>query len=304
MTIPSPNVAVYTENLVLTPDAKASLTTWVAAMPAGKIKTLCEESLRNANWASDVAVAGFDTVVVGMFHVHEGGTIYYNDFLVCNETWADISESIQALRPSPGSTVKTVLLSVGGGVWQGGSVSDDDYKNMKAAWPVFKRQLLLLLEATGADGVDWDYEPVNTTFDPEFIIRITREMAPLVSLVTAAPYRSEDRSNWMTVVEGTKKDGSSGNLFAWWNLQYFGTLDYPGWLDALQHAKSGLSPAEAEAFLLPGYAPDDCSFSPVGDIRRLHEKYKSLGGAWIWFYTPIKDCAGEWTAEIRKIFVP
>lgn len=303
MTVPSPNVAVYTENSVVTPDALASLENWANAMPDGPTKTMYLNDLANAIQASDVATAGFDTVIVGLFHVHDDGTIYYNDFPVDSDTSSDICESIQALKTSPGSTVETVLVSFGGGNWAGhpASVSDSDYPNMKANWATFQPALVELLKNSGADGVDWDYEPVTTPFDTAFIIQITNEMAGLSYLITAAPYT--DQSEWQTVIEGTVAGGGTGNNFAWWNLQLYGGAYYPDWVTGLQGVSTGLSNTGVETFLVPGYSPN-CSFSPVDDIKGLYATYPSLNGAFIWNYSGIQACAADMSAAITKIFKP
>jgi hypothetical protein len=303
MTIPSPNVAVYTENPVVTPTTLASLEKWANAQPPGPDRDMYIRDLANVNQAADVATAGFDTVIVGLFHVNETGGITYNDFPVDADTSTDICEAIVELKTTQGSTVKTVLISFGGGNWAGhpASVSDTDYAHMKANWETFKTALLDLLERAGADGVDWDYEPETTPFDTAFIIKITNELAGKNYLVTAAPYK--DQSDWLTVIEGTVT-GKSGNNFAWWNLQIYSYMaDYGDWFNAVKGSKTGLTDDQIEAFIVPGYAPG-CDSSPVDDIAGLHSTYKSLNGAFIWNYGEIEACASATAAAIRKVFVP
>jgi hypothetical protein len=304
MLVPSPNVAVYTENAVLTPAALATLTAWAAAMPDSPTKTMYQNDLGNAIAAADVAVSGFDTVIVGLFHVHSDGSIYYNDFPVDSDTSAAICDSIAALKSTPGSTVKTVLISFGGGNWylHPASVSDTDYPAMKANWATFKPALITLLQDAGADGVDWDYEPETVPFDTAFIIQITNEIASTPYLVTAAPFK--DQSDWLTVIAGTVT-GSSGNNFAWWGLQlYSGVPSYPNWIAALQAGTTDLTDDQIETFLLPGYSPDcgDPTHVPVNDIKGLLSNYPLLGGAFIWNYSGIQTCVTTMSAAITKIF--
>jgi hypothetical protein len=302
MTVPGPNVAVYTENAVLTPAALTTLTAWANAMPDGSTKTMYLNDLSNANAAADVAASGFDTIIVGLWHVHSDGSIFYNDFPVDSDTTAAICESIQALKTTPGSTVKTVLISFGGGNWAGhpASVSDTDYPAMKANWTTFQPALAALLRDSGADGVDWDYEPETTPFDTAFIAKITNEMAAVPCLVTAAPYT--DQADWLTVIAGTRTAGAAApNNFAWWNLQLYGGADYGNWVAALQGAPTGMTSGQVETFLLPGYSPG-CSYSPVSDIQNLYGSYPALGGAFIWNYTGVETCAKTLSADITKIF--
>lgn len=301
MTVPSPNVAVYTENSLLTPAALAALEAWASTISDGPTKKMYLNDLAAADQASDVATAGFDTVIVGLFHVHDDGSIFYNDFPVDSSTSAYIYEGIQALKTTPNTTVKKVLLSFGGGNWFGhlASVSDTDYPNMKTNWPSFKTQLIELLESTNADGVDWDYEPVTTPFDDDFMIQITNEMSAH-GLVTAAPYN--DQSNWLAVIKGTMI-GTGGNNFAWWNLQTYGGANYDEWVTALQNGATGLTDTQVAAFLLPGYSPNCSNLNDqVKTIGTLKDTYPSLGGAFIWNYRQINCCAPTMTELITIIF--
>lgn len=303
MSTPSPNVAVYTENMVTTLNSSASLKSWADAPPSSKEKTGTLDDLKHAQQASDVATAGFDTVIVGLFHVHEGGAIYYNNTPVNSHTLDAIAEAIKALKTTSGSTVEKVLISFGGGNWPGhlASVSDSDYPNMKASWATFKPLLLSLLSKSHADGVDWDYEPVTTSFDTSFLIQITKEMAAASYLVTAAPYNQQ--ASWLTVIEGTKKSGGTGNHFAWWNLQIYGGADYSQWVSTLQGVSTGLSNDAVEALLVPGYKPTcPASSGPAGTLRSLRSSYPSLNGAFIWKYHFIEPCAPAMASSIRKVF--
>jgi hypothetical protein len=173
MPIPTPNILVYTEGVVLTPTAKDSLKKWVDTLPPGETRDMLTEALKKALLAADVAKAGFDCILVGLWHVHPGGVIYYNEFPINDNTRAAFTGSFKELKSTPGSTVKNVILSFGGG----GGVSDDDYTNMKAAWSTVRPALRDLFADSNADGVDWDYEPVSTQFDSDFIIMITNQMA-------------------------------------------------------------------------------------------------------------------------------
>lgn len=303
MTVPTPNVAVYTESLVVTTSSQDSLTAWADAIPLGHIRENYLRDLASADQAADVASAGFDTIIVGLFHVHEGGAIYYNGFPVNSDTSADICSGIRALKTMPGSTVRTILLSFGGGNWFGhpASVSDSDYPAMKANWFTFKASLIDLLENSGADGVDWDYEPETVPFDTDFIIAITNEMAALPCLVTAAPY--DKQAEWLTVIAGTRR-GPGGNNFAWWNLQLYGGAEYSDWVSALQGASTGLGAGSVEAFLVPGYSPSDCGGTPAGAIEGLRATYPGLDGAFIWNYEGIKACAPDMAASISAVFRP
>ena len=192
MPVPNPNIAVYTESPLVTPSSLVALTKWVNSLPAGAQKTMLQKDLQSVNQASDVATAGYTTVIVGLCHVNDDGTINYNDFPYDSNTSAAFNAAIQALKTTPGSTVKTVLVSFGGGNWSGhpASVSDADYAHMKANWSAFKSALSTFMQDANVDGVDWDYEPETVPFDVPFITQITNEIAAKNFLITAAPYNS------------------------------------------------------------------------------------------------------------------
>ena len=306
MPIPTPNILVYTEDLVLTPAAQASLKKWVATLPPGKTRDMLTADLGRALPAADVAKAGFDCILVGLWHVHPGGAIYYNDFPINDNTRAAFTGSFKELKSAPGSTVKNVIISVGGG----DGVSDDDYTNMKAAWSTVGPALRQLFADSNADGVDWDYEPVTIPFDQRFISMITNQMASPAPpakpyLVTAAPFT--DKKDWQTVIENTLFQGGTlpGNNFAWWNLQLYGGADYIKWITDLGKIRTGFSGNELQAFLVPGYSMSDCdSPPPIKEISDLRKTYTSLRGAFIWNYDGIQGCAQDVASKIRKVFSP
>jgi hypothetical protein len=283
---------------VLTPNTLNSFEAWASTFPPGPKKTYLKD-LATAVQAKDVAWSGFVTIIVGLFHVHDDGTVYYNDFPVNSDTLNWISEGISALKTTSQSLVKTVLLSFGGGSYMGKSVSDADYANMKQNWPAVKAQMIELLGSANADGVDWDYEPSKPgSFDSDFIIRITNEMAAH-GLVTAAPFT--DQSNWLDVIKGTITP--TGNNFAWWNLQlYGGDAKYGDWFTALINGSTGLPESQISTFLVPGYSPNCANLNDLTKtIQALKTTFPSLGGTFIWNYGQINCCAPDVSLELSAI---
>ncbi len=265
---PSPNAALYTEDML------------------------------DSQSVTAIAASGFTTVIVGLFHVHTDGSLYYNDTPV-DDSQASI---IKQLKTIPGSKVQTVLFSIGGGNWYNHprSVSDDDYPAMKATWTTpapgknttSKQNILDFLKNANLDGLDLDYEPEETTFDATFIAQITNEIKAEGYLMTAAPYKNMPQ--WETVLKNTiVKDGSTviANNFSWWNLQTYGGAYYPSWANALQGLSSqiGMTNNEVEAFLLPGYSLS-CGSTPTSEIKEIKSSYPSLNGAFIWKYSSIASC--------------
>lgn len=271
--IPTPNVALYTEDM-LTADAVAAL-----------------------------CASGFSTIIVGLFHVHTDGTLYYNDDPVTEVTAAIIA----TLKQSAGSKVQSVFISIGGGNWYGhpASVSDSDYPAMKATWTqpapgqsqTSKAAILQLMQAGLIDGLDLDYEPVTTPFDVDFIAQIATEISQAGYLVTAAPYQNQ--SDWGAVLVQTTDAG--GNHFACWNLQLYGGADYSDWQRYLGTLSTQAGISDPQRFLVPGYSLS-CGSTPNDDgqpLNLLKRRYPGLDGAFIWNSTSIADCLATEASAIK-----
>jgi len=302
MPVPNPNIAVYTEGPLVTPSSLITLTNWVNSLPAGAQKTMLQKDLQSVTQASDVATAGFTTVIVGLCHVNDDGTINYNDFPYDSNTSAAFNDAIQALKTTAGSTVKTVLVSFGGGNWYGhpASVSDTDYPHMKTNWSTFKPALLAFMQDANVDGVDWDYEPETVPFDVPFIIQITNEIAAKNFLTTAAPYSNS--AKWKSVIEATVKKGGTGNNFAWWNLQIYGGADYSQWITLLKGASIGITGNAVEQFLLAGYSQQDCDDSgTISQLKSVKQSYPSVGGAFIWNFGGMPGCAAQVASDLKGV---
>ncbi len=114
------------------------------------------------NVAKRVKESGFNTMIIWSVHVHEDGTLYLNDVLVCKDGKCVVSDSIKetwANLKEEGSGIKRVEISIGG--WdcadfegikkriEADGVGEDTilYKNFKA-----------LIDATKADAVNYDDE--------------------------------------------------------------------------------------------------------------------------------------------------
>lgn len=307
MSISSPNIAVYTEGPLVTPNSFSELTTWVNSLTDPTQKAMLQKDLQSVTYAADVAVAGFDTIIVGLCHVNSDGSINYNDFPYNSDTSAAFDEAIKALKTTPGSTVKTVLVSFGGGNWylHPASVSDTDYPQMKANWSTFKPALIDFMKSANVDGVDWDYEPETVPFDVPFIKQITNEIAAQNFLVTAAPYAIKDLTNWQDVIEGTvgTVPGAKPNNFAWWNLQLYGGAVYSDWITMLQSSTIGITGNAVEAFLVPGYNIQGSNDAyAVSDLQSTRASYPSLNGAFVWNYGQMGSDAKQVASDLKGVF--
>jgi hypothetical protein len=229
--------------------------------------------------AQDISGSGFGTAILGQWHVHPDGSIYYNDSLLDTVTQA-LSIIPPALKASSGS-VQKVLITFG--------PFGSDFQAIKDNLDQFKQTMGQVATSNGIDGFDWDLEGDYEQFT-DLLVDLTQWANGLGLMVTAAPYT--DNSFWTNVLEQTNKTGSSAG-FSWWNLQLYGGADYSAWVGYLDGLVS--SP---EAFLVPGYnigggmPPSDLT----SQLSGLYTSYPSLDGGFIWRYEDIAS-SGYTTAQ-------
>jgi hypothetical protein len=218
--------------------------------------------------AQNINGSGFGTVLLGQWHVHADGSIYYND--------SPLDSVIQALKVIPtalklGGSVKKVLLSFG--------PFGSDFQHIKDNLSSFQKTMAGVQAQTDIDGFDWDLEQNYEEFT-DLIVELTRWANGLGLMVTAAPY--QNNTFWTDVLKKTNTGGSAG--FSWWNLQLYGGAYYPDWVTYLD----GLVP-NPQSFLVPGYSVSMGS-SPTdvqNDLSQLQSSYSSLDGGFIWQYEDI-----------------
>jgi len=216
--------------------------------------------------ANDLSQSGFGTILLGQWHVHSDGSIYYND--------SPLDSVIQALKVIPtalkqGGFVKKVLISFG--------PFASDFQAIKDHYLTFQRTMAGVLAVTDIDGFDWDLEQNYSNFT-DLIVDLTQWTNGLGKMVTAAPY--EEVSFWKSVYQRTNTGGDKG--FAWWNLQtYSGITDYGTWVDELR----GLVP-DPESFLVPGFKVLNGATPSVvsSTLAQWQQSYPQLDGGFIWQY--------------------
>jgi len=219
--------------------------------------------------ASDINGSGFGTAILGQWHVHSGGGIFYND--------SPLDTVIQALKVIPtalktGGSVRKVLLSFG--------PFANDFQGIQDNLAQFKQTMAAVVASTDIDGFDWDLEGGYDKF-ADLLVDLTKWANGLGMTVTAAPYT--ESSFWTGVLRQTNTGGSAG--FSWWNLQLYGGAYYPDWVKYLD----GLVPTP-EAFLVPGYNIGNGGMSPgelQGLLSGLASSFPSLDGGFIWRYEDI-----------------
>ena len=217
--------------------------------------------------AEDIAQSGFGTVLLGQWHVHSDGSVYYNN--------SPLNSVIQTLKVIPTvltqGQVDKVLISFG--------PFATDFQGIKDNLAAFEKTMDGVQAQTAINGYDWDLEQDYTNFT-QLLVDLTQWANGQGLMVTAAPY--QEMSFWLDVLKQTNTGGSAG--FAWWNLQLYGGADYASWVNGLQGAVP-----DPECFLVPGYAvhlgatPSNVQSS----LASLESTYPNLDGGFIWQYEDI-----------------
>ena len=223
--------------------------------------------------AKDICNSGFTTVILGQFHVHPDGTIYYNDSPLNTVSYA--LSTIPALLKRSGR-IKRVLLTFG--------PFSSDFSAIQQNLASFQSTMAGVLSEGGIDGLDWDLEEKLEDYT-DLLVQLTVWANSLNCIATAAPYY--DVSFWTTVLNKTQAAGGS---FAWWNLQLYGGASYSQWAQSL-----------SPAFLYPGYANTQGATPSTiqSALQDLGASYPTLTGGFLWRYESIAG-SGYTTAQYAQ----
>lgn len=204
--------------------------------------------------ANDIIKSGFNTVILGQWHVHADGGIYYNDSLLDT-----VSQNLQTIVPALKKGGLRVLLTFG--------PFGSDFGGIQKNEESFKEAIANLQGDTGIQGLDWDLEQDYDEYTA-LLVDLTQWAGSRALVVTAAPY--EERDFWLNVLK------QSPSRFAWWNLQLYGGADYGDWVGYLKGKVTN-----PETFLVPGFkveaggAPSDVQ----SQLKQMKSSYPSLAGA-------------------------
>jgi hypothetical protein len=220
--------------------------------------------------AQNINSSGFGTVLLGQWHVHSDGSLYYNN--------SPLDTVIQALKVIPtalklGGSVQKVLLSFG--------PFGDDFKYIQQNLAQFQKTVAGIQAMTDIDGLDWDLEQDYDQFT-DLLVTLTQWANAEGMMVTAAPYDAYYESFWTDVLKQTNTGGSAG--FSWWNLQLYGGAIYSDWVGYI----NGLV-LNPESFLVPGYSVNQGATpsSVETDLSQIQKSFPSLDGGFIWQYEDI-----------------
>lgn len=218
--------------------------------------------------AADIGRSGFGTVLLGQWHVHEDGGIYYNDSPL--ESVIATLQVIPAILREQG-TVRNVLFSFG--------PFGSDFQHIQQHYEQFTATMGQVRTTSGVQGYDWDLEEDYDQLSG-LLVDLTKWATADGLVVTAAPYTAMD--TWIEVLQATMAGGVPS--FAFWNLQLYGGASFGDWVDGL---KNDL--ADPQAFLVPGYAVH-LGATPDGvrsDLARLYGSYPQVAGGFVWQYEDI-----------------
>jgi hypothetical protein len=237
--------------------------------------------------AADINKSGFGTVILGQWHVHPDGSIYYND--------SPLDTVIQQLKVIPtalttGGSVKKVLIDFG--------PFTSDYDAIAANLGSFKQTMKGVIIQTGINGFDWDLETNGAPYTPylDLLVDLTQWANSIGCMVTAPPYQAQPF--WNSVIETTNAGGAQG--MSWWNLQTYGGAWYPSWVESFP-TNLGL---DAQSYIVPGYnigggvPPSQIQ----SQIASLYQQYPDLDGGFIWRYEDIAG-SGYTTADYANAII-
>lgn len=141
--------------------------------------------------AKQAVDAGFNTIIIGLVHVHENGDLYLNDVPVVSKGKLRsqiLSRTWNVFKKA--ETVERIELSIGG--W-----GCTDFENIRTLIQkdgtgedtILYRNFKVLIEATGADAIDFDDE---TCYDLEPMAEFGRMCVAMGCKVTLCPYMQMD----------------------------------------------------------------------------------------------------------------
>jgi hypothetical protein len=232
-----------------------------------------DQKIAMINAATEIAWAGFDTVILGQWHVQPNGSLYYND--ADDVEW--MLSNIPGLLKSE-DKVQHVMITFGpfGG----------DFNNITANIDLFKEHILDIFSRYDVDGIDFDIKASLTAENQATLAELTDWLYSLGKIVTASPYNYNRW--WEALLRKTDK-------FEWWNLQVQAGADYAAWVGYLADISDN-----AQSFLHYGFntlheGPDSVIFT----LQSMRKKFPGLNGAFISKYETIAGRAYQWALAIH-----
>ena len=249
-----------------------------------------------------LGMTAFTVIVLPCLHVGAGGELRLNDVPVerlSRELQIELSELKTAFSHS-----KEILVAIG--------PDQSDFDNIGQDVRRITGRIARFTEKIGADGIDLDYSGTYDARHATLLAEIAaryKDAAP-GSVVTAAPYQSPE---FWAGQDGvlSKAKGGKGNLFDWFNVQfYLGAknrrpeeyLDtFASWANLVGRKDNGVK--DPAGFLVPGCNATVPDFTPgdmTAGIGNIRNKYPAIGGGFVWNLRGLNATPKEWGKAISR----
>jgi len=219
--------------------------------------------------AQAIGSAGFGCVILGQWHVHADGGIFYNDTAL-SDVGATLEWLPAALRKAG---VQQVLVSFGP------FASDFAHIIDPTNLGPFKTAMESLLKSCAIDGIDWDLEESLTPANATALAGLLDWAMSHSFISTADPYYAQPE--YWNAVQKQAKYG-----FAWWNVQMYASQTnedmYAEWVEGV----TGLVD-DPQAFIRPGYNVAASNGDPASITQMLaadRANAPGIDGAMLWKY--------------------
>lgn len=256
--------------------------------------------------AHDLAGSGMDVVVLASFHVHDDGSIFFNDTSAVSggQSTGLLNPELPNLLAQMQKAGITILASFGGGgLFHGHAVGEFDFNaimNLDAQYPnpadnPFYQNLAVLFKTYPAiAGLDNDLESYNGYTQYQATVdTLTKWLASNGHVATIAPFDTPDF--WTTVVSDSK-DASGNPTIRWVNLQNaWGNFEqfvpaFQGlWSDVPAHLLAGVQ-------ISSGTTAQDVQST----FSQIAQSQSGLRGGWLWTYEAFTDAAAGYASAIKS----
>jgi hypothetical protein len=222
----------------------------------------------------DVQSSGFNTLILGLAHVHSDGDLYLNGNLVCQNGEVVLSEkqkkSLSSIK-GEGSSVKRVEIAIGGwGCTDFESIRDLIKSDGTGEDTILYRNFKALIDLVQADAINYDDE---SCYDVSSAVSFGKMVANMGASVTLCPYTN--MNFWVSVAKRLKDKVEYVYLqcYAGGSSNYY---DIQSWYNAMgQKIIVGVG----------GPGGGDYSQTSTKVLSSYLKKNADLvGGAFIWLY--------------------
>lgn len=263
--------------------------------------------------AKEIASSGFTTVILAFLHYHPRECIgqgldglLYNNVCFSNSTVkSTLTSVLEILRDPKKSSVKHILLSIGGAGCQ------SDFDAIQKDWTTFAPSLTTLFSTFTLDGIDLDLEVRVEPYLPVlkqlvhwgvnenvFVTAVPAEADNgWLSLVNSTKYARNSTSDKAAVaaVEEEEEGGGGAPGVSWLNLQTYGGDS--GWVKNWANHLKNIVP-NSDHYCFPGgsastgYGPSDMA-QLIRSIKSPSGENTNITGAFVWDYRMIKYFSGN-----------